>query len=40
MSERETEKSRINAYLLNVLSSKLEDANRYAITAPLHPIRL
>jgi hypothetical protein len=34
MSERETEKSKINAYLLDVLSSELEEANRYAVTDP------
>jgi alpha-1,2-rhamnosyltransferase len=34
MSERETEKSKINAYLLDMLSSELEEANRYAITDP------
>ena len=40
MSERETEKSKINAYLLDVLSSELEEANRYAITDPYIRIRL
>jgi alpha-1,2-rhamnosyltransferase len=35
MSERETDKSKINTYLLDVLSSELEEANRYAISDPL-----
>ena len=38
MSERETEKSKINAYLLDVLSGELEEANRYAVTDPFVPI--
>ncbi|MGA8169960.1 MAG: glycosyltransferase family 1 protein [Methylocystis sp.] len=34
MSDREPEKSKINAYLLDVLSEELEEASRYSVSDP------
>ena len=40
MNEPETDKSKINAYLVDVLSRELEEADRAAVTDPFTPIRL